>query len=132
MKKTLLSVVAAGLVATAVAPVALANDVDDAKAHGTEINDQTNGWSQAEREEAANYLRSLREPRLNADGTLSVAYVDANGNLQRTNILNQAGKHMLPNGKFLVLKAPFKAEKAPAKTPAKPGVKALPKTSAVK
>ena len=89
MKKTLLSVVAAGLVATAVAPVALAKDVDDAKAHGKEINDQTNGWSQAEREEAANYLRSLREPRL---------------------------------------KAPFKAEKAPAKT----GVKALPKTSAVK
>ena len=126
MKKTLLSVVAAGLVATAVSPVALANDRNDAKELGKEIN--TGDWSEKEKQEAADYLRSLREPRLNADGTLSVAYVDANGNLQRTNILNQAGKHLLPNGKFLVLKAPFKAEK----TPAKPGVKALPKTSAVK
>lgn len=140
MKKSLLSVLAAGLVVTAVAPTALANDVTDARAHGVEINDPSNGWSQAEREEAANYLRDLRAPRLNADGTLSVAYVDGQGNLQRTNIINEAGKHRLPNGKFLVLKAPFKAEKEAAKpeapkagdkAPAK-GQRALPRTSAVK
>ena len=76
MKKTLLSVVAAGLVATAVSPVALANDRNDAKELGKEIN--TGDWSEKEKQEAADYLRSLREPRLNADGTLSVAYVDAN------------------------------------------------------
>ena len=139
MKKSLLSVLAAGLVVTAVAPVALANDVRDARLHSAEINNPSNGWSQAEREEAANYLRDLRAPRLNADGTLSVAYVDGQGNLQRTNIINEAGKHMLPNGKFLNLKAPFKAEaakkaeapKAGAKAPAA-GQKVLPKTSAAK